>query len=1325
MARPWEKVLPWLLMAWSGLLYSAEICSAGRCDYDLVAPLYFTSFDSSSRYSIFYTSNFARLYSTSGWSPAPGDKQPWLQIDLKQRCKIRAIATQGTFNTYYDWVTRYILLYGDRISGWKPYFQQGSNWTFFGNVNNSGVVRHDLYYPIMARYIRIIPVAWNPRGKIGLRVGLFGCAHHSDILSFDGDDMISYRFRGKANRTVSDLIAFNFKTIERDGVLMHGEGSQGDYITLELEKAQLVLHISLGSSPVLAKEGDTTVILGSLLDDQHWHYVRLERYGRDVNLTIDGLVKRFRCMGDFDHLDLENELFFGGVVNQEKSLVHKQNFRGCLENIYVNGFYIADMARRKKPSIRFGGRVLFYCTDRLYIPVTFAGINNYLQIPAIPRRTKISVGFKFRTWDTVGLLVFSRFVDKLGYLEMTLSEGQINVTIAQKDRKNLEFAAGYRLNDGVWHSVSLLAREGSVLVIIDEDEGGEFRVDYELQIRTGDRYFFGGCPKPVGGSGCQSNQTAFHGCMQMLMVDSEPVDLYLMQLGKLGPFSEVLFNVCAIADRCMPNQCEHGGRCFQSWDDFMCICDMTGYKGETCHKSLYKENCEAYRLSGKVTSGNYTVDPDGSGPLQPFTVYCQITAERAWTIVYHDRYYATKVLGSSPDLPFLGPLKYWNASWGEVSALANGSEYCEQRIEFSCYRSRLLNTPSGLPFSFWMGRRNERHFYWGGASPGVQRCACGMEKNCADPQLFCNCDTEHLLWRYDKGLLNYRDHLPVTQVVVGDTNRTSSEAWFSVGPLRCYGDRNNWNTVSFNKGASLLFPTFKPGTSLDITFYFKTTSSSGVFLENTAYREWDYMRRNYIRVELNTTTDLVFIYDIGKGDENVTVRYPYPLNDDEWHQVKAELNVKLARVKVDKLPWVIKLTPYQSYINLTFDQPLSVGSAEYKMRPFLGCLRGLRMNGVTLDLEGKANHSEGVNVNCTGYCINPRIPCQNGGRCVERYSHYTCDCNGTGFEGPLCTRDVGAYFEAGTWLRYNMSSAYLDAVRQFSSIVSQTVPDDPFPRLSYPYNAKDNLTMNREEIVFSFSTKVAPAVLIYISTFTKDYVAVILREDGILELRYNLGTLSPYIFPLSKRNMTDGRPHRVNITRLNRSIYSQVDYFQIEENKLSLISDQRLDSPKALFLGRVMETGSIDREVQKYSSPGFSGCLAGVQFNNIAPLKVRFRPSNLTGNLRIKGDLVESNCGSVPQNFETYPPEMDPWYTGPDFPYIHDDSLAIIIAVVVIFLLLLLIGVAVLLYLYFHRYKGSYHTNEPKAIDYTNTVNPLPVRKDRDLPQIQEEAKPE
>ncbi|KAJ7421096.1 Contactin-associated protein 1 [Willisornis vidua] len=1374
-----RRLLALLLAACAGFLRTGPGCLARPCYDELVAPLYSYSIGASSRYNIFYSASFARLHSTSGWSPDPRDKQPWLQIDLMQKHRINAVATQGTFNTY-DWLTRYIVLYGDHPTSWKPFFQQGSNWvgwslvvpvggstlreqrplawskvltvtldpqTFFGNVNESGVVRHDLHYPILARYIRIIPVAWNPRGKIGLRLGLYGCPYRSHVLYFDGDDAISYRFRAKRISTFEDDISFNFKTLEQDGVLMHGEGSQGDYITVELKQAQVLLHISLGSSPLHASEGHTTVAVGSLLDDQHWHSLHIERLGHYVNLTLDGEVKRFRCRGTFDQLDLETEIFFGGVIDQDKQhLTYRQNFRGCVENIIFNGVNIADLARHRRPNIRFEGSVGHWCQDQLTTPITFAGIQNYVRVPGIPRRNRLAVSFRFRSWDTAGLLLYTGFSDNLGSLEMVLSEGQVNVSIAQPGKKKLEFAAGHRLNDGFWHSVHLVARDGSAVVTIDDDDGAEFRVAHPFQLRTGSQYFFGGCPKPASITGCRSNQTAFHGCLQMLNVDMQPVDVELLAQHRLAQYHNVFFNVCGITDRCTPNLCEHDSLCIQSWDDFMCICDLTGYKGETCHKSLYKESCDAYRVSGK-TSGNYTIDPDGSGPLKPFTVYCDIREDRAWTIIRHNRHYATRVTGSSVDQPYLGTVEYWNASWAEVSALANASEYCEQSIELHCYSSRLLNTPSGLPFSFWMGRNDERHYYWGGSRPGIQRCACGLDKNCADPQYFCNCDADHALWRTDKGLLTFVDHLPVTQVVVGDTNRSGSEAQFLLGPLRCYGDRNTWNTVSFNKGAALLFPTFQANHSLDISFYFKTTALSGVFLENPG-------SRNYIRIELNTTRDVVFIYDIGNGDENLTVRSVVPWNDDEWHQVKAELNVKLARLRVDKLPWVVRPAPPQSFVHLDFDRPLYVGAAEHKMRPFLGCLRALRMNGVTLNLEGKANETEGVRVNCTGYCQDPPVPCQNSGLCVERYSHYSCNCSVSAFTGPFCNHDIGGYFEEGTWVRYNILPMSLYAAREFASIISS--PWQPLPG----YN------LTSEEVSFSFSTTSAPAVLLYVSTFVKDYMAVLIKDDGSLQLRYQLGT-SPYVFALTTKPVTDGRPHRVNITRLHRTLYTQVDYLPVMEQQFSPFVDSKLDSPKNLYLGRVMgelgpafgyplpilgspgsplpsmalplqggwtisfcvptETGVIDPEIQRYNTPGFSGCLSGVKFNTLVPLKAIFHPTSALRPYSIRGELVESSCASMlPLTTILIPPEMDPWYMGIEFPHVHDDGWIGIIIGFVIFLLLLLAGLLVLLYFYHHRYKGSYHTNEPKAIqDYGSATKPQSVRKDPNLPQILEEARGE
>ncbi|KAG7250060.1 hypothetical protein CRUP_030834, partial [Coryphaenoides rupestris] len=262
--------------------------------------------------------------------------------------------------------------------------------------------------------------------------------------------------------------------------------------------------------------------------------------------------------------------------------------------------------------------------------------------------------------------------------------------------------------------------------------------------------------------------------------------------------------------------------------------------------SVYKESCEAYRLQGKYWSGNYTIDPDLSGPLKPFEVYCKIKSYKAWTVIHHDRVDGTKVSGSSVDRPYIGNVNYWNASWDEVTALANTSMYCEQWIDYSCYKSRLLNTPNGRPFGYWIGRNNESHYYWGGAFREAQKCGCSINQTCTDSKFHCNCDADYRRWDSDKGYLDFRDHLPVRRVVVGDTNRTNSEVQYTVGPLRCHGDRNIWNTVSFTKPTYITFPTFQPGSSADISFHFKTYRGNCVFLENS-----DEQLRNFLRIELN------------------------------------------------------------------------------------------------------------------------------------------------------------------------------------------------------------------------------------------------------------------------------------------------------------------------------------------------------------------------------------------------------------------------------------------------------------------------------------------
>lgn len=49
--------------------------------------------------------------------------------------------------------------------------------TFKGNNNSDDVVREELQHAIVARYIRFIPLYWSQKGRIGVRLELYGCSY--------------------------------------------------------------------------------------------------------------------------------------------------------------------------------------------------------------------------------------------------------------------------------------------------------------------------------------------------------------------------------------------------------------------------------------------------------------------------------------------------------------------------------------------------------------------------------------------------------------------------------------------------------------------------------------------------------------------------------------------------------------------------------------------------------------------------------------------------------------------------------------------------------------------------------------------------------------------------------------------------------------------------------------------------------------------------------------------------------------------------------------------------------------------------------------------
>lgn len=50
------------------------------------------------------------------------------------------------------------------------------------------------------------------------------------------------------------------------------------------------------------------VTVGSLLDDQHWHSVHIERFNKQVNLTVDSHTQHFHTKGEGQSLEVDYEV---------------------------------------------------------------------------------------------------------------------------------------------------------------------------------------------------------------------------------------------------------------------------------------------------------------------------------------------------------------------------------------------------------------------------------------------------------------------------------------------------------------------------------------------------------------------------------------------------------------------------------------------------------------------------------------------------------------------------------------------------------------------------------------------------------------------------------------------------------------------------------------------------------------------------------------------------------------------------------------------------------------------------------------------------------
>jgi len=1209
----------------------------------------------------------AWLHSGSAWSAKESDFGQFLMFDLGRMMNITTIVTQGRSHTD-DYVEEYRIQYGTNGRDFTDYKEvDGTAKLFDGNVDGITERRNLFAQPIIAQWVKINPTRWAD--KIAMRVELYGCPYISDVLHFEGQSLLKRDLKRYPISSRRDLIRFRFKTNRENGVLLYARGTQEDYLALQLVENRLLLNINLGArhGGAASQQTEHSLTLGSLLDDNVFHEVYISRNRRDVILSVDRVQIKDRINGEYNKLDLDGDLYIGGVPYVQRGLVVYDNFTGCIENLYLNHTNVIAAFTDKLGGIYDRDAYISYenvgavsqaCQrDYLTIPVTFRTPTSFVRQVGFERAQNFNISLEFRTFEQDGLLVYHKFSSD-GYVKLYMQHSRIKVKIQSKDMPEVEidnFDQTY--NDGIWHEVQLSMARNEAIISMDKVTMVTSRL---MDIRTGAYYLIGGGLYVEPG---------FVGCMRRITIDGQykiPTD---WSKDEISSEEDVLIDSCQMHDRCNPNPCEHGGVCKQNSNDFHCECEHTGYAGAVCHTSLNWMSCIQFQNAHPLSRYTETViDIDGSGPIPPVPVICEFFPDgRNITYINHQQMQSTQVDGFEERGSFYEPIQY-HAPNNMIEALINRSSSCVQKLGYNCKRAKLLNTPVSesqefQPFGWWVSRQNKMMDYWAGALPGSRKCECGLYGDCFDPDKWCNCDSGHYDWLYDGGELKEKEYLPVKALHFGDTGTPvdRKQARYNLGPLECNGDMLFENMITFRKADGVIeLPTFEMGiTSGDIFFEFKTSLERPMVLLHSVGENGDF-----IKVSMVSGDSIQFEFAAGKGIQGVTVETSFRLDDNEWHSVRIEKNRKEGLVIIDGAQKTHVPEPVGPVRPFKLTSPLYVGATKDWSDGFVGCLRALVLNGVPVDLVAEATKHPwglyGVSVGCTGKCA--QNPCKNNGQCIEGYDSFKCNCRWTPFKGPICADEIGVNMRTNYMIKYDFKGKYKSTIA--------------------------------ERIHVGFTTTDPKGFLVGLeSHISKEYLTLMVSNSGHIRLVFDFGFERQELV-FTEQNFMTGQYHDVLIERYNngKQLRMTIDDYAPQEydfsTSLKASADAQFDNIQYLYIGK-----------NESMKEGFVGCVSRVEFDEIIPLKLYFQEDPHDNINSFPEIITEDFCGLEPvtlkpEEEETRrPPQVDE----ETIKRFYSNTSSVVLGVMLVLIFALLVLVCVCIGKYINRHKGDYYTKEDEG----------------------------
>ncbi|KAM6085347.1 neurexin-1 isoform 12-T13 [Theristicus caerulescens] len=1049
------------------------------------------------------------------------------------------------------------------------------------------------------------------------------------IATFKGSEYFCYDLSQNPIQSSSDEITLSFKTLQRNGLMLH-TGKSADYVNLALKNGAVSLVINLGSG---AFEALVEPVNGKF-NDNAWHDVKVTRNLRQhsgighamvnklhcsVTISVDGILTTTGyTQEDYTMLGSDDFFYVGGspsTADLPGSPV-SNNFMGCLkEVVYKNNdvrLELSRLAKQGDPKMKIHGVVAFKCENVATLdPITFETPESFISLPKWNAKKTGSISFDFRTTEPNGLILFSHgkprhqkdakhpqmvkvdffaieMLDGHLYLLLDMGSGTIKIKALQK-----------KVNDGEWYHVDF-QRDGRSGTISVNTLRTPYTAPGESEILDlDDDLYLGGLPENKAGLVFPTEvwtallNYGYVGCIRDLFIDGQSKDI--RQMAEIQSTAGVKPSCSReTAKPCLSNPCKNNGVCRDGWNRYVCDCSGTGYLGRSCGREatiLSYDGSMFMKIQLPVVM--HTEAEDVSLRFRSQRAYGILMAttsrESADTLRLEldaGRVKLTVNLGKGPETLFAG-YNLNDNEWHTVRVVRRGKSLKLMVDDQQAMTGQMAGDHTRLEFhNIETGIITERRYLSSVPSNFIGHLQSLTFNGMAYIDLCKNGDIDYCELNARFGFRN---------IIADPVTFKTKASYVALATLQAY-------------------------TSMHLFFQFKTTSLDGLILYNSGDGN------DFIVVEL-VKGYLHYVFDLGNGANLIKGSSNKPLNDNQWHNVMISRDISnLHTVKIDT-----KITTQSTAgaRNLDLKSDLYIGGVAkemYKSLPklvhakegFQGCLASVDLNGRLPDLISDALFCNGqIERGCEG----PSTTCQedscaNQGVCLQQWDGFSCDCSMTSFSGPLCN-------DPGTTYIFSKGGG----------------------QITYTWPPNDRPSTRADRLAIGFSTVQKEAVLVRVdsSTGLGDYLELHIHQ-GKIGVKFNVGTDDIAIEEINAI-INDGKYHVVRFTRSGGNATLQVDNWPVIErypagnndNERLAIARQRIP----YRLGRVVDEWLLDkgRQLTIFNSQAtikiggkerghpFQGQLSGLYYNGLKVLNMAAEnDANIVieGNVRLVGEVPSS-----------------------------------------------------------------------------------------------------